>query len=233
MTTSPESADVGRRVRNMRDKQSRIFEAAASLFAERGFEGVTTQEISDRADIAAGTLFRYASSKGELLLMVYNEDFRSALELGVRQSQSQPNPAEAVLGMVRPTVEVADRHVENAMAYQRELLFGAPTEQYRSEGLALVERLEAMIAQRLAAAAAERGLDSKSLDKQALLAGRSVFAVLHLIMARPSTGAHPGRDAIGDLRDQITQIVAGFFAALGDPDDVTGRTSPRGERRKL
>ncbi|WP_328402129.1 TetR/AcrR family transcriptional regulator [Nocardia sp. NBC_00403] len=218
MTISPDPAPAGRRQRKMRDKQSRIFEAAAALFAERGFESVTTQQLSDRADVAAGTLFRYVSSKGELLLMVYNEDLRLALELGDAQSRSQSEPVDAVLGMVRPIVEAADRHVENTVAYQRELLFGSPTEKYRAEGLALVAQLEAMIAARLAAAARQGGRESRRLDKQALLAGRSVFAVLHLILARPSTGVHPGDGAIGDLRDQITQIVAGFFASLDRAD---------------
>ncbi|WP_433654052.1 TetR/AcrR family transcriptional regulator [Nocardia sp. CA-128927] len=209
--TTPEAAQDGRRLRTMRDKQARIFEAAAALFAERGFDSVTTQQISDRADVAAGTLFRYASSKGELLLMVYNEEFRAALELGEQESRNKRDAAQAVLAMVRPILDAADRRVENTVAYQRELLFGAPTEQYRAEGLALVTRLETMIAERLTAGMSG---DEKDLFARALLAGRSVFAVLHLILARPSTGAHPGRDATGDLRDQIAQIVAGFFASI-------------------
>ena len=60
---------VGRRVQNMRDKRERIFRAAHELFTERGFDRVTTQEISERADVATGTLFRYAASKSELLLL--------------------------------------------------------------------------------------------------------------------------------------------------------------------
>ncbi|MFD0364945.1 TetR/AcrR family transcriptional regulator [Nocardia sp. GCM10030253] len=230
MSDSPESVRVGRRVRNMLDKQSRIFEAAAALIAERGFENITTQEISDRADVAAGTLFRYASSKGELLLMVYNADFRSALEVGERESRAQRDPAEAVFGMVKPIVETADRRIENIVAYQRELLFGAPTEKYHAEGLALVARLEAMIADRLTSAATDLGLESERVAAQALLAGRSVFAVLHLILARPSTGAFPGHDALRDLRDQIAQIVAGFFVSV-DAVDIEGRTSPPEGRR--
>jgi AcrR family transcriptional regulator len=213
MTSSPESAQVGRRLRNMQDKQSRIFGAAAALFAERGFESVTTQQISDRADVAAGTLFRYASSKGELLMMVYNEDFRAALELGDRQGQAQQDPVQAIVAMVRPIIDAADRSIENTVAYQRELLFGAPSEKYRSEGLALVARLEAMIAERLTAAATDHRHTSERLVAHALLAGRSVFAVLHLVLARPATGAHPGHDALGDLHDQIAQIVAGFLGS--------------------
>ncbi|GAB4583696.1 hypothetical protein Ntsu_15280 [Nocardia sp. IFM 10818] len=214
MTVPPTSAQVGRRLRNMHDKQSRIFEAAATLFAEYGFENVTTQQISDRADIAAGTLFRYAATKGELLLMVYNEDFRAALERGEREARAQRDPVKAILAMTAPIAEAANRHPANTVVYQRELLFGSPTDKYRSEGLALVARLESMIAERLAQDARARRLDAPRLDGQARLAGRTVFAVLQLAVVQPATGAHPGHNALADLRAQIAQIVAGFFASL-------------------
>lgn len=214
MISSPREVQVGRRVRKMLDKQSRIFDAASSLFADRGFESVTTQQISDQAEIAAGTLFRYASSKGELLMMVYNAEFLAALEAGERLARLQTDPVESVVALVRPTLEAAADSVENTVAYQRELLFGSPVEKYRADGLALVARLEADIAERLVTAAESRGIDSPQVDEQARLAGRSVFAVLHLALAQPATGAHPGHDAAADLRGQIALIVAGFFAAL-------------------
>ncbi|GAB2444951.1 TetR/AcrR family transcriptional regulator [Nocardia tengchongensis] len=213
MVTTATSSHVGRRQRKMHDKQSRIFEAAATLFAEQGFDRVTTQQISDRADIAAGTLFRYAATKGELLLMVYNEELRTALEDGAGEARAQTDTVAAVSGMLGPLLRAAAQRAENTIVYQRELLFGSPTDKYRSEGLALVARLEAMIAERLIADAGESG--SARVEEQARLAGRSIFAVLHLALARPATGAHPGHDAIGDLRAQIAQIVAGFFTSTG------------------
>ncbi|MEV0294739.1 hypothetical protein [Nocardia sp. NPDC050710] len=158
--------------------------------------------------------------------MVNNEDFRAALDRGERDAHARRDPIAAVLGMVGPTVEAVQRHVENGVAYQRELLFGAPAEKYRTEGLVLVARLESMIAERLVAAAGERGVDAARARRPALLAGRSVFAVLHLILARPSTGPQAGDDGLGDLRDQIAQIVAGFFAAI-DTRAGAGRTAPR------
>ncbi|WP_040813304.1 TetR/AcrR family transcriptional regulator [Nocardia concava] len=206
----------------MHDKQSRIFEAAAAMFAEHGFEGTTTQQISDRADIAAGTLFRYAASKGELLLMVYNEELRSALEDGAAAARAHTETREAVFGMVGPLLRAAEQRPENTIVYQRELLFGSATDKYRSEGLALVARLESMIAERLVADARRDGfasdsaeIDSEQLEERAALAGRSIFAVLHLALVQPSTGAHSGQDAMADLRAQIAQIIAGYFTSLG------------------
>ncbi|WP_228811638.1 TetR/AcrR family transcriptional regulator [Nocardia otitidiscaviarum] len=216
MVHSPRDVRGGRRARKMLDKQDRIFEAAAHLFAEYGFERVTTQQISDRADIAAGTLFRYAASKGELLLMVYNEEFRAALDAGERVARERTDPGAAITALVRPVLDLAARRVENTIAYQRELLFGPPTEQYRAEGLALVQRLESIIADILAASASARGVELPDLNERAQLAGRSVFAVLHLALAQPSTGAHAGHDAAADLRGQIAQIVAGFLARKGE-----------------
>ena len=67
---------VGRRERNKQDKLDRITAAARELFAEHGVDEVTTQQIADKADIGAGTLFLYAKTKGELLLLVQNSTLR-------------------------------------------------------------------------------------------------------------------------------------------------------------
>ena len=121
MTPDAATAD-GRRARNMRDKQDRIFRAAADLFAERGFESVSTGQVSDRADVAAGTVFRYASTKGELLLMVLNEELRRALDVGAASAASTTDTAEAIYEMVRPLLAYARANPENGNAYHLSLI---------------------------------------------------------------------------------------------------------------
>jgi AcrR family transcriptional regulator len=189
----------GRRARNMREKRERIVRAAAELFAERGFEGVTTQEISERADVAAGTLFRYAASKGELFLMVHNEELRDAILTGAAAAATVADPAQAVLALVEPVLDRA-RDSRSAAVYQRELLFGPPSERYRAEGLALVGELEERIARLLGG-----GTDA---DR----AARTVFAILNLLLVQPWTGVHPGADPIEELRAQVAQVVRGLRA---------------------
>ncbi|PPF45585.1 hypothetical protein C5B85_07500 [Pseudoclavibacter sp. AY1F1] len=46
--------------------------AAKALFTHHGISGVTTQQVADEADVAIGTLFLYAATKAELLIMVQN-----------------------------------------------------------------------------------------------------------------------------------------------------------------
>jgi TetR/AcrR family transcriptional regulator, cholesterol catabolism regulator len=204
---------AGRRTRNMHDKQQRIFAAASSLFNSRGFEAVTVAEIAETADVAAGTLFRYASSKAELLLMVYNDQFRQAIEAGMRNAADIDDPSAAVFAMVKPVIEEAERRPGNATAYQRELLFGAPTERYRSEGLDHVKRLEDAIAARLTHCRSADPDTGAELQANADRAARSVFAALHLLVVQPSTGTNWGADGAHELLQQITQIVLGFLAS--------------------
>lgn len=65
---------VGRRERNKQEKLARIVGAARRLFSERGFAETTTQQIAEAADIGTGTLFLYARSKEDLLVMVFSDE---------------------------------------------------------------------------------------------------------------------------------------------------------------
>ena len=69
------SMPIGRRERAERDKRERILAAAGKLFTRHGVRGVTTQQIAHRADDAIGTLYLYASTKAELLIMAQNAKF--------------------------------------------------------------------------------------------------------------------------------------------------------------
>ncbi|OBB27283.1 hypothetical protein A5792_24185 [Mycolicibacterium peregrinum] len=203
---------TGRRTRNMQDKQQRIFAAASSLFEAHGFDPVTVAQIAEAADVAAGTLFRYASSKAELLLMVYNDQFRQAIETGMRNAAEIDDPSAAVFAMVAPVIAEAARQPSNATAYQRELLFGSPTERFRAEGLDHVKRLEDAIAARLMGCHPADPATDNEMRANADRAARSVFAALHLLVVQPSTGVKWGADGAHELLRQINQIVLGFLA---------------------
>jgi AcrR family transcriptional regulator len=56
-----------RRQRNAAARLEQILDAAARLFAERGFHRTTTRDIAEAADIAEGTLYNYFDNKNDLL----------------------------------------------------------------------------------------------------------------------------------------------------------------------
>jgi AcrR family transcriptional regulator len=72
--------EPGLRERKKLQKLARIRQAARTLFARKGFDGTTTREIARRAGVATGTLFLYARDKRELLLRLFQEDCRAAVE---------------------------------------------------------------------------------------------------------------------------------------------------------
>lgn len=144
MTDNPTS--LGRRERAKEDKRRRILAAARELFVEHGVSGVTTQQIADRADVAVGTLFLYASTKAELLIMVQNEKFATAIDDGLSAATSAQREGasvqEVVFAVIDPVVRCIREQVENGRTYLHELVFGDPTEPHRREGLSLSLRLE-------------------------------------------------------------------------------------------
>ena len=188
-------------------KRARIFDAAAPLFAEHGFQGVTTRSISERADVAEGTLFRYAETKAELLLMVYNVEFGAAITAGKAAAERLDDPTDAVCALVLPVLE-RNRNPDTAILYQRELFYGSGTNEHRAQGLALVAILEQAIASALVVAADDT---SEATLRAAERASRLVFAALHLALAQPSTHAHPGKAPAAELRAQIDLVVRGFL----------------------
>ncbi|KRE80996.1 TetR/AcrR family transcriptional regulator [Arthrobacter sp. Soil762] len=144
MSVAPQS--VGRRERNKQDKLDRITAAARELFSEHGVDDVTTQQIADKADIGTGTLFLYAKTKAELLLLVQNSSYADALVEGKTAAEAIPDVFEAVMAIVRPVVECNRKQIDNGRTYLREIVFGDPEEPHHRDALALTVQTEEAIA---------------------------------------------------------------------------------------
>jgi len=138
---------VGRRERNKNDKLSRITAAAKELFAQHGVGSVTTQQVADAADVASGTVFLYAKTKAELLLLAQNAEYAMALGEGVEEAAGKVEILEALLALWLPIIKCNRKHVENGRAYLREVLFGAGDEPNHKQALQLMLQTEAATAE--------------------------------------------------------------------------------------
>jgi AcrR family transcriptional regulator len=194
----------GRRERAKRDKQARIMAAARDLFSERGVTAVTTQEIADRADVAIGTLYLYAATKAELLIMVQNQKFADAIADGIAAAatRSGTGVVDGVMALVHPVVTCVRDRVENGRTYLRELVFGDPAEPYRRAGLALSAQLEDAIAE-----VVRREADPA--QETAATLARVVTAIIHIATTATVYLERTDTEVLDDISTQVTAVLMG------------------------
>ncbi len=75
---SQHSSRLARRERRIERRRTEILEAAARVFAERGYDATTTRDIAEAVDMGESTLYNYFQNKREVLLAIVN---RKRLEL--------------------------------------------------------------------------------------------------------------------------------------------------------
>ena len=194
------SQPVGRRERNKQDKLDRIIAAAAELFARHGVDEVTTQQIADKADIGTGTLFLYAKTKGELLLLVQNSHYVEALERGRADAEAILDVLDAVLAIVRPIVECNRVQIDNGRTYLREMVFGDPEESRHAEALAIVAQTEETVAAVLCR-------DNQVRTDEAAALAHVVSAIMFLSMAATVNAGLSVDDLLHDIRNQLRVVL--------------------------
>ena len=191
---------VGRRERNKQEKLDRITAAARELFAEHGVDEVTTQQIADKADIGTGTLFLYAKTKGDLLLLAQNSTYADALAMGKAAAEAASGTHDAVMAIVRPVVECNRKQVDNGRTYLREMVFGDPEEPHRRDALGLARQTEEAIA-----AALQR--DPHVEPGAAAALAHIVSAIMLLSMAATINAHSTVEDLLREIGDQVRVLL--------------------------
>lgn len=189
--------EPGRRELNKADKHRRIQSAARALFTRRGYSSVTTQEVADLAQVGTGTLFRYARSKGELLCMVANDEFRAMVDT----IPDTGDPVEDLVVLCEPLLAALERQPENIAAYHRETLFGEPGP-HRAEAQRILGELRGSIGVVLAR---HSGAGPAELRGPA----QTVFDVLYMEIVRSGVESSPSRDHRAELREHVRHVLHG------------------------
>ena len=191
-----EANSLGRRELNKQAKLDRITTVARELFAEKSIGEITTAEVAKRAEIAAGTLFLYAKTKGELLLLAQNSSYAEAHKLGLAATANETEPIAAILAVMKPIINCNREHAENGRIYLQEVVFGASTEGYRQEALELMagtERTVAEIATRVA----------NANDQDGVLRAKAAMAIMFLTLSSPLNAALSSEDLLEEIESQL------------------------------
>lgn len=110
--TQPEERDDPRRRREplqprSRATWSRILEAAAGLFSERGYDQTTTHQIAARASISVGALYRYFADKQAILDALYRREVTDLRKRLLDEFDLASVVGQDIPKLVRKTVALA------------------------------------------------------------------------------------------------------------------------------
>jgi AcrR family transcriptional regulator len=116
------SQQLGRRERNKIEKRARIVAAARKLFAEQGFAETTTVQIAEAADIGTGTLFLYAKSKEDLLLLVFKDEMLEVAFDSFKTSHAEHSSVDRIMAVFEHMIDYHAKDIELSRILLRELV---------------------------------------------------------------------------------------------------------------
>jgi AcrR family transcriptional regulator len=101
-------------------RQQEVIEIAAALFARRGFQATTMDELSDATGLQSGGLYHYIGSKQKLLFEIFQQLMDPLLEQAAAIESSEA-PAEAKLRtLVRAWLTHIETHLDHMSVFAQE-----------------------------------------------------------------------------------------------------------------
>ncbi len=92
---------VRTRAENYQERRSEILDAAASIFAERGFDGTSTSAIALKCGVSKALLYHYFASKEEILfemLVAHCQFLVAAAQAALSENESGEEQLASVVG---------------------------------------------------------------------------------------------------------------------------------------
>ncbi len=166
---------MSRRARKKAATRAAIIEAARSLFAERGYAATRTRDIADAAGIATGTLFNYASTKEDIVLMVWKARAEKLAEEGLQSAMVCADPVEGLVALFGPIFDFYAEDLELGRVFLQQAVYASSDD---PEMARLNEGFVAQIALLLASEAGERSF----------FAATSVFSAYYFVLTAMLAG---------------------------------------------
>ncbi len=122
-------------------RQQQIVDVAAELFAERGFHGVSVQDIGEAVGISGPALYKHFSGKAELLQHSLTSVSDRLLAEGTRRAEEAPDASAALDALIDWHVDFALTHPALIVIQEREwsTLDAASRERVRETQLAYID----------------------------------------------------------------------------------------------
>jgi AcrR family transcriptional regulator len=104
----------------------RLLAEATRLFAERGFEGTSVQEIVLAAGVTKGAMYHYFDSKDDLLHEIYGRVLRMQMERLTEIADGSGTVAERLYAAAADVVETTTANLDDSKIFFRSMHLLAP-----------------------------------------------------------------------------------------------------------
>src|SRR3954462_5743168 len=101
-------------------RQQDVVATAAALFARRGFQGTSMDELSDAAGLRSGGLYHYIGSKQNLLLLIFGQLMDPLLERAAEIEGSDAEPEAQLRELVRAWLAHIEAHLDHMAVFAQE-----------------------------------------------------------------------------------------------------------------
>jgi len=176
--------------------RGRLQQAALELFAERGFDETTVEEIAGRAGLTKRTFFRHFSDKREVLFDG-NDEFTARFVGGLAAAPASAPPLEAIAATLESVAGWF--HDRRDFARRRQAVIVANAELQERELVKL-----ASVATALAAALRERGVE----EPQASVLAETAVAIFRVAFERWVASDRDLTELIHESVDALRAVAA-------------------------
>jgi AcrR family transcriptional regulator len=201
-----------------------ILEAAARVFADRGYAGATTNHIAERAGVSIGSLYQYFPNKDTILVALHTRHMESASEVLRRMMEEALEEEKAPEHLLRRFVrQIIDMHASEPRLHHV-LLYEGPRTPELSQRL---HAIEDGMAHAVEEVLAERGGISRAHAKHA------AYLVVHVVenMAHEYV-IHPPHDMPIEVfvEELVTMLSAYIWGRCAD--GLAPKTRGRNRNRR-
>jgi AcrR family transcriptional regulator len=102
------------------ERRQALVDAAAKLFAERGYEQTSIGDLSEATGLAAGGIYHYTSSKEGLLIAICDELLDPLLEQARAIVASDASPAQRFREILRTWLLHIESHIPHMLVFTQE-----------------------------------------------------------------------------------------------------------------
>ncbi len=99
-----------RREREKLARREEILEAAKSVFADKGFDGATVDEIAEKADLSKGSIYGYFANKEDLFISLMESEIDRLFEVVEKSLGDLEHPIETIENLIKETLVYFDQN---------------------------------------------------------------------------------------------------------------------------